>query len=85
MSSQCLNETVAKCFGSCRQLTLLFLICVFVSHHRALLICESMKIETTIRAQVAGKLRLHVQNGDTVPEGKLLCQVGGEQQQQQQQ
>lgn len=49
---------------------------------QALLICESMKIETTIRAQVAGKLHLHVQNGDTVPEGKLLCQVGLEQQQQ---
>ncbi|KAI3484650.1 hypothetical protein L1887_52169 [Cichorium endivia] len=42
---------------------------------QALLICESMKIETTIRAQVAGRLHLHVQDGDTVPEGKLLCQV----------
>ncbi|GAC94357.1 hypothetical protein PHSY_001928 [Pseudozyma hubeiensis SY62] len=52
---------------------------------QALLICESMKIETTIRAQVAGKLQLHVQNGDTVPEGKLLCQVGGGEEQQQQQ
>lgn len=51
--------------------------------HRALLICESMKIETTIRAQVAGRLHLHVQDGDTVPEGKLLCQVGAEEQQQQ--
>lgn len=42
-----------------------------------------MKIETTVRAQRSGTLRLYVQTGDTVSEGKLVCEVEDQQESEQ--